>query len=151
MKPIKWALAALYLALLLYVVFFSRRRLNLVWHEGLLNLVPFTKSIQDYEAIPVQGWRNFYTNLLGNVVLFFPLPVFLVALFRVSRPLMVLAVGMGLSVSVEVVQYALRIGVPDIDDVLLNTLGVGLGLISYRALHKLIRRDKRKYRPNSAF
>ena len=51
----------------------------------------------------------------------------------------VTALGLGLSLLVEACQYLLGTGVPDVDDLLLNTLGAMLGY----GLHCLHRRLKR--------
>lgn len=49
------------------------------------------------------------------------------------------------SVIVEIIQYAFRVGVSDIDDVILNGLGGLIGILIYKGL-LLILKDKRKVR-----
>lgn len=47
------------------------------------------------------------------------------------------------SLSVEVIQWILRVGVTDIDDIILNCLGGILGLIAYRILLAWLRNEYR--------
>lgn len=84
-----------------------------------------------------------FTNLVGNIVLFIPLGVYF-ALFHESYGIRknVLAVCF-ISMAAEIVQYILKMGIADVDDVILNTLGGFIGVIAYQALMiKLKSREK---------
>jgi glycopeptide antibiotics resistance protein len=64
---------------------------------------------------------------------------------RLQRPWRVLALGAGTSVGIELAQLAMPgIHRADVDDVLLNTLGVGLGWLTLR----LVRRAARHAEPD---
>jgi glycopeptide antibiotics resistance protein len=69
-------------------------------------------------------------NLAGNVAVFVPLGLCLrMALRRASRPaLTALLLGAAVSVLAELLQLASGTRTTDVDDVLLNVLGVALGL-----------------------
>jgi len=131
MKALKWLLFLLYSAALTYLVFFARRRSGMIWHDDLVHLVPIKSSIDSFQS-GVTGYWNFFSNLFGNVLLFVPLPFFLITLFRVYSRIATIVVGLFVSVLIEIAQYTWRIGVPDIDDVLLNVLGVMLGYFLYK-------------------
>lgn len=140
MKTVKWLLSALYFSLLTYIVFFARRRDNLIWQDDFLNLIPFVRTIQGYHLLPYmppKGHWDYFTNLFGNVVLFMPLPFILIVLFRITSKTRIILLGAALSAAIETTQYIFRIGIPDIDDVLLNTAGVVAGLVGWLVVYKI--------------
>ncbi len=72
-------------------------------------------------------------NIAGNVLLFAPLGAALPALMTPLRGrLRVALVVFDVSLALEMTQYLLGIGVADVDDLLLNTLGGVLGYAAYR-------------------
>ncbi|MCX8007138.1 MAG: VanZ family protein [Coriobacteriia bacterium] len=99
-----------------------------------LNLVPL-RTVGDYVIgtnDEVSDWGQVSSmNLLGNVLLFAPLG-FLVPLMRARHTGLrhVLALGLVVSITIESAQYFLGRSA-DIDDVLLNAVGV---MIGYAAL-----------------
>lgn len=70
----------------------------------------------------------------GNVLLFVPFGFLLPLLWlRLNRSWRVLALGAGTSLGIELAQIAMPgIHRADVDDVLLNTMGVGLGWLALR-------------------
>lgn len=90
-------------------------------------------------ALPAQGVNEltaFLTNLFGNVLLFLPFP-FLIIIFSFRKTLAdVLLAAFLLSICVETAQYLFRIGVADVDDVLLNVFGARIGFAVYAACNK---------------
>lgn len=104
-----------------------------------LNLIPF-HSIGAYAFSSAAGIRRFASaNVVGNIVLFMPLGAYLPFFSRERRIWLPLLWVMGASICVEVLQGVLSIGASDIDDVLLNTLGGLIGILSYRVLCTLLR------------
>lgn len=84
--------------------------------------------------IRVGSWRVFWVDLVGNLVCFCPFGSFL-SLMRPKWSLgRAAAAGLGLSVCIELSQFLLGTGVADIDDLVLNTLGVALGFVLTQAL-----------------
>jgi len=135
MKLLKWFLLALYITGVVYVVFLAKRRQALVWHDDLVNVIPLKKTVEAYLSSTTGTW-NFFSNLYGNVLLFIPLPFFLMSIFRIYNRTAIIFTGLFISVLIELVQYAWRIGVPDIDDVLLNVMGVWLGIYLWKNIVK---------------
>ena len=77
-------------------------------------------------------------NLLGNLVLLAPVGIFLPLLFRKSRKFtVVLATGFLVTLSIEVFQLLLPFRVFDIDDLIINTIGVVLGYGLFKLLYKI--------------
>jgi glycopeptide antibiotics resistance protein len=75
------------------------------------------------------GVVNYWTNIFGNIALFIPLPVLVASLSRLRNRWGLLAIGVAVSVFIEITQYVGRIGVPDIDDVIMNGTGTLLGVL----------------------
>jgi len=106
-----------------------------------VNLVPF-RQITEYLSGGMPKSVAFI-NLIGNVVVFIPLGVYL-ALFGKDKgiPINLLFVFL-ISVSVEALQYAFACGASDIDDVLLNCLGGMIGILIHKALLLLLKSRER--------
>ena len=134
-KLVKWSLFVIYLLLTSYIVFFARRRHGIVWSDEYLNLIPIRRNIEAYLS-PDMNRQDFYSNLVGNIFLFIPLPIFVLELFDVSIK-QVLLVGFVTSLLIECIQYINHIGVADIDDVILNTIGAIIGIFLWRILHQI--------------
>lgn len=82
-------------------------------------------------------------NLAGNVVMFVPFGAFLPAIWtQLQRLWKVLPVGFMTILAVEVLQLFTLRGKCDVDDVLLNMLGIGIGYLSWR-LVKYFRRKRK--------
>ena len=108
------------------------------WPFPWVNIVPFeTISGALRYGLDWQPGRV----LVGNVLAFVPLGVFLPILWPGLRSLIsVVAAGLAISLALEAVQLALSllIGAPyrvaDVDDVIINVLGVALGYGLYRVI-----------------
>ena len=126
------AMLAMYLAHLFYTLlsptyFFLRFRFSL----ERVNWVPF-RVFGEWLAHPL--------NLFGNVLLFMPLGFFEVLLhpaeIRKKQLWMTAAVSAGLSLFIEFAQcFTYR--VPDVDDIILNTIGGVLGALLCMAQQKI--------------
>lgn len=117
-----------YMLLLLAILFRTSHTYRSV------NLVPF-RSIISYLSGKDTVFRSFaFTNVIGNIVIFLPFGVYL-ALFNPDKRIFknVLFVFL-FSLSVEILQYTLKLGIGDIDDVILNCLGGALGIAAYKIL-----------------
>lgn len=129
MRFAKYFLAITYGVFLSYLVFFARRRRNI--DERHLNLVPFKGQVQAFlslDTTSVKAVYTFYSNLGGNVLLFVPLPFVLAWNFRITDSKTVMWTAVGVSFFIELLQYVFKIGVADIDDILLNAAGAAVGI-----------------------
>jgi len=108
-------------------------------HDGArhANLIPFreiARSLTDRE--PGYGLLNFW----GNIVAFVPIGVLGILAIRPDRRrawLAVLAGGAALSAALEVSQYGVGRSA-DVDDVILNVIGVALGVALASAARRLM-------------
>lgn len=126
---------AIYVVLLfwgLYINADSRQQLN----EFKYNLHPF-KTIYTYVIdYKSNNKEPFIINIIGNIALFIPfgflLPItFLRQLNRLDKLLFVTVCGIFL---IEISQFILQIGVFDIDDIILNSIGVILGFMILKTI-----------------
>jgi glycopeptide antibiotics resistance protein len=100
-------------------------RLKFSQHTGPANLTPYKTIGHSFGG----GGNHLITmvNLVGNIVLFMPVG-FLAPLVQARmtwQRSLVLAISIG--VAMEVMELALRVGIFDIDDIILNAFGVMLG------------------------
>lgn len=93
------------------------------------NYIPF-KTILFY----LRGSNGFLIgaiNILGNIGLLIPIGFLLPILFKNIKQLHISLIAFLLGISIELTQAILHIGIFDIDDVILNALGVIIGFASY--------------------
>jgi glycopeptide antibiotics resistance protein len=126
MRALNRALFAAYLFILLWLVLFkfSYDPLAVISNcqTRSLNLIPFAATHK--------------SEMIANIVAFIPFGVMLGVNFKQVPFRYKLAVILAFSLAVETIQFALAIGVADITDVVMNTLGGFIGLASYAALSK---------------
>lgn len=124
----------LYISVLIYFVFFSDRYGRL---EGFVeyryNLRPFMEIRRYLEYNAYFTWENLVTNLAGNILVFSPMGI-LIPIFMEKKVGLFYIAGASflLSLFIETVQLVFRIGVFDVDDLIMNTLGGIIGYIGYR-------------------
>lgn len=111
--------------------------------KDMVSLIPFISFVN------AKTQPEFYRTMFMNMVLFLPLGLSLPFVFtnRIKHKLIVSIIcGAFFSVSVEALQFFFHIGRCEIDDVLMNTLGVLIGVTSYLintfVNNKLKRREK---------
>ncbi len=117
-----------YIIILLALLFMNRHSYRSV------NIVPFSTIIRYLSGDDIVLSNFALSNVLGNIVLFIPLGVYL-TLFnrdkRLYRNIIYIAL---ISLTAEGIQYIFQIGASDIDDVILNVFGGFLGVAAYRTL-----------------
>lgn len=113
----------LYYLLILIYCFIIVREITFI--KPIPNLIPFDTIINSFSTERIDYELLFL--FLGNIAIFLPLGVFSSALIKNKIILMTFPVV--LSVGIEVSQYYLGNGHPDIDDVLLNVMGFYIGIL----------------------
>lgn len=99
------------------------------------NLVPF-RSIQNQVEHILQGWA--LINLLGNIVPFIPFGFLLPISYRkINTFYKVFAVGFISIVFIELFQFMTKLGSFDVDDIILNVVGVTLGYFMIRVFNRI--------------
>ena len=103
-----------------------------------VNLVPLV-NLFDHD-----NKRDLLLNVIGNVAMFIPSGIVLPIIYkRLDSFIKVILVGGGISLCVEIMQLPFSVRASDIDDLILNTVGVMLGYEIY-ALVRCLKRTKRK-------
>jgi len=101
------------------------------------NFVPF-KTILPY-LLGYKGWIIAGVNLVGNIALLVPIGLLAPFVYRSTTWKASLALGVAAGLCIEVMQTVLRVGTFDIDDVILNALGVMIGYGAFALLAQWIR------------
>lgn len=129
-----WLLFYLYIILLSYFLFFSEHygRENIM-AQYRYNLVLFKEITRFIEYREQLGFESFVVNILGNVLAFAPFGFLLPLLNNKYRNFfLVTFLCLLFSVSVECVQLVLKVGIFDVDDILMNTVGGILGYLFFK-------------------
>lgn len=137
---IGWILLYIYILLLSYFLFFSERYgRDLVTQQ--YNLQPF-KEIKRFIRYRGQiGWEGFIVNIFGNIIAFMPYGFLLPLLNKAYRRFYIILILCVLfSLTVETAQLLLKVGVFDIDDILLNSFGGILGYVIFYIIYSIYRR-----------
>ena len=140
---IGWCMFIMYLLLLAYFLFFAEATGR-----------TFSERTYQYNLIPLHEIRRFWIyrrqlgfmavtlNLVGNVLAFVPFGIFLPFLIRRVRVFgKTLLLGFQFSLLVEIVQLFSKVGSFDVDDILLNTLGVIIGYFCFSYI-RFVHRQK---------
>ena len=147
-RPFKTTLRViflLYTVLMLWLLFGQRIGRLTVWdyREQLLlnlNLIPFATIDRYLHFLQVQQGallRHAVINLAGNIVMFVPLGFFLPCFFPKLRAfLRLLPAAVCLILSIELIQLFSLLGSCDIDDLLLNLIGIFIGYPLFCLLRK---------------
>ena len=102
-----------------------------------VNLFPLV-NLFDYDSK-----RDLLLNVIGNVAMFIPSGIILPIIYkRLDTFVKVLLAGGGISLCIEIIQLPFSVRATDIDDLILNTVGVIVGYGIY-ALIRYIRRIKK--------
>jgi glycopeptide antibiotics resistance protein len=137
-RKLCYGLWALYIAFLVYVLFLRRmdRDLPLTYLEypsQCYNLIP-GKGIYEFFTIPVKSSAytlRFFTNYVGNLLLFLPWGILTPAAFSMQKKRFVL-LTVAVILSVELAQYLSMLGSFDVEDLILNVIGAMIGFAVFR-------------------
>lgn len=145
-KKIKITVFVIYVALLLYFVFFSEfLGRTVIPDEMRYNFVPF-KEISRFIRYAVQvGFYSVCLNLIGNILVFIPFGIF-IGIFQKDNKRIWKGIlwSFNFSLAIELVQLISRVGICDIDDVILNTIGGAAGIVIYKIWYTHICKNNKK-------
>ncbi len=126
-----------YIAALLALTIIPSERFSLNTSITLTNYIPVINSYKRYAMVTYfenhLGIKMFWQNFIGNIIMFIPMGGFLLLLFR-KRFRTVIAIAFMASSCIELTQLFFHLfgyyRFIDVDDVLLNTFGAGIGYIA---------------------
>lgn len=116
----------------------------------IFNMVVFARSVEvkSYNLIPFKTIIDILRkgtpydltiNLLGNFLVFMPIEYFLIELFNLTKPVKNFIISFLIILVCEVVQYIFCLGVFDIDDLILCTLGMIVFYFIYTKMKNIVR------------
>jgi len=103
-----------------------------------VNLVPFY-TIKCYLRNIANGYIVSISvqNLLGNLLMFLPLGVYLPLIWKKCRTFLhTLLLSLGVLIVIELLQFITLLGTLDIDDLILNMCGIILGYLLWKCIKK---------------
>ncbi|MFL0245612.1 VanZ family protein [Candidatus Clostridium stratigraminis] len=137
-----------YIIFLIKLLFLSRVSLLELFNsqrtlDRSINIIPF-HSIKEYIFSSSSTIKRFaFSNLVGNILIFIPLGIYLPLLKKDKRVITNLLLIFIVSLFVEIIQGLLGVGASDIDDIILNCLGGLVGILGYKFLLLLLRDEKK--------
>lgn len=139
-----------YMVLLIYFLFFSEEYGRTTHYTDYqYNLTLFRELSRYIKYRDVVGIDYFLINVVGNVVVFMPFGFFVPSLEKKRRRLFfdflkITVLGFLFSLTVETVQLVTKVGCFDVDDLMLNTVGVALGYICYAVCRGIFRQFRKR-------
>lgn len=141
-KQIGWLsffLLIIYGCIVLYFVLFSDRLGRVEGYSTYrYNLIPFEEIRRFILYREYVSTGAFLLNLFGNLLVFFPIGV-LLPLWRTKKTsgLRILVYTFLFTFCIESLQLITKVGVFDVDDLMMNTLGGLVGWLCYRIVRKM--------------
>lgn len=128
-----WLFFILYLIVLFYFLFFAEGMGRLhTDSEYRYNLTLFREIKRFYVYHEILGWRAFFLNVFGNVLIFMPFGYFIPLLMKQKKNVFFTTLfSFELSLCVEIIQLFFKLGSFDVDDIFLNTIGGFLGYLLF--------------------
>ncbi|AEY65114.1 VanZ family protein [Clostridium sp. BNL1100] len=139
-----------YILLLIKILFLSRISILELFNSPRtlfrsINIIPFY-SITEYITASSINIKQFaFSNVVGNIVIFIPLGVYLPLFKKSKKAIPNLLFIFIVSLFVEIIQGLLGIGISDIDDVILNCLGGWIGILGYKFSLFILEDEKTVY------
>ncbi|WP_227936032.1 VanZ family protein [Alkalihalobacillus deserti] len=146
----KWCFIVLilfYISLVLFVSFvgvcsFYPGRLDGIYTGVSHNFVPFATIGTYLFNIHSYNSATWFYNTFGVVLLFIPIGVLISLLLPKLKNALTIVLILMFSLTIESVQYVTQLGVFDVDDIMLNSLGgfIGILFFSYLKRKRLFKR-----------
>lgn len=123
-----------YTVFLLYLMFlgFGRSQYDI----NIVRLLPMISTFNFVKESIL--WKNIIINVFGNILMFAPFGFLGIVFPKLNNFQRLILDFLFAIILVESLQYFTRLGVFDIDDVILNTVGVAIGFWIYQWLNRQI-------------
>jgi len=125
-----------YLAFLIYFLFFSDLLgRKIIYDEYRYNIKPFREIERYFNYAKDGGWLPFLVNVVGNIIMFAPFGYLFTALMEKKQTTVITGfidtflITLVLCLLVELCQLLSKVGVFDVDDIILNVFGSLLGFV----------------------
>ena len=117
-------------------------RINSYSMQGSINynLIPFRSMSVQLRRI-TQWWA--LKNLLGNIVTFVPFGFLLPITYKkFNSAIRVLSIGFVSIVLIEIFQFFTKIGSFDVDDIILNMIGIACGYLIFWVINRIFIKER---------
>ena len=132
LKKLYKILIPFYTLFMLYLMFFGFGRSQ--YDINIVRLIPMFSTVGFVKQTIL--WKTIIINIFGNILIFVPFG-FLGIVFPKLNQFWILILDFLFAIIIlESFQYFTRLGVFDIDDVILNTVGVAIGFWIYQLFEK---------------
>ncbi len=128
LKKLYKILIPFYTLFLLYLMFFGFGRSQ--YDINIVRLIPMFSTVGFVKQTIL--WKTIIINIFGNILIFVPFGFLGIVFPKLNNFWILILDFLFAIIIVESLQYFTRLGVFDIDDVILNTVGVAIGFWIYR-------------------
>lgn len=127
-KDITWILFILYIIFLLSTIVYTKLTTGTIYPKLNIksNIVPFTSIIETISLLltKTQGFNYIFDYFILDIILFIPLGLFLPILFPKTKKIKnFILICLTISISKELLQLFLNVGMFNVDDIILNAAG----------------------------
>lgn len=131
-------LLILYILVLIYILFLLDIRESTFNNVNLEPLKTIRMFFEYYFKHHHFSFWTWFSNIFGNIFLLTPLGFLLPIAtgHHLSFP-KILLLAFWFSLSIELLQFVIHVGEADIDDLILNVIGAGVGYCFYRIWHRI--------------
>lgn len=134
LKKLYKILIPFYTLFLLYLMFFGFGRSQ--YDINIVRLIPMFSTVGFVKQTIL--WKTIIINIFGNILIFVPFGFLGIVFPKLNQFWILILDFLFAIIIVESLQYFTRLGVFDIDDVILNTVGVAIGFGIYKWLNRTI-------------
>ncbi len=132
LKKLYKILIPFYTLFLLYLMFFGFGRSQ--YDINIVRLIPMFSTVGFVKQTIL--WKTIIINIFGNIVMFVPFGFLGIVFPKLNNFWILILDFLFVIILIESLQYFTRLGVFDIDDVILNTFGVAIGFWIYQLFEK---------------
>lgn len=123
-------LIPVYTIFLLYLMFFGFGRSQ--YDFNIVRLLPMVSTFKFVQETIV--WKTIIINIFGNIMMFTPFGFLGIVIPKLNNLISLIINFVSAIIIIESLQYFTRLGVFDVDDIILNTVGVAVGFWFYKKL-----------------
>jgi len=129
----------LYIILLAYFLFFSERYgRTIASNEYRYNLTVLKEVRRFITYRELIGFESFVVNIFGNIFAFAPFGFMLPIISNQNRKFWnVTFLSLEFSLTVELIQLLFKVGIFDVDDIIMNTIGGMIGYLCFFIAFKI--------------
>ena len=128
LKKLYKILIPFYTLFMLYLMFFGFGRSQ--YDINIVRLIPMFSTVGFVKQTIL--WKTIIINIFGNILIFVPFGFLGIVFPKLNQFWSLILDFLFAIIILESFQYFTRLGVFDIDDVILNTVGVAIGFWIYR-------------------